>query len=465
MNHAQIRRTLARGIAQVLAANALPVTLHDYQREMLESTTRWLHHAKGSRGAYVAQATGLGKTIEEAAIVSAAEELRVLIIVPTKVMVTQFMRDLIGFTEGTIAHASSLKDITGKAGEIIATHWRGQRHDVLITTDETFKTQASLIKRELDPHVIIWDECHWSYTEKAQAALGVFPEAVIICFSATPDYLTTTAKPGYIPVTLDNGQVLYGPPEKFARTYYPECLDERTARWGIQHGRLASLAWGELDFALNLDDVKVVEGPGGMDFDQTALQAVMQKNWPFVVQVVRKLYLSGQYQLADRFSAAVCPGINEAQVLAEELRGIGLAAEVITQKTKDVERDAILEKGKRGELQFLSSVFVLREGWNAPNAEVAMMLRPTKSRVLYVQFMGRVLRLYGEKVALVLDPHYQNTRFAPLSAPVLFGTPGQVVYKGGILVGETRGGRQPISPYSLGQLEPVLTVEPLEIEY
>ena len=461
MTNDKIRSALAIGIGKVLGANALPVTLYDYQRETLESAMRWLVRPGAPSRAYVAQATGLGKTIEEAALVAACEGLRVLVIVPTKIMVTQFVRDLAGYTEGKMAHASSLKDIADRTGTVIASHWKGVRHDVLVTTDETFKAKTALIKSELDPHVIIWDECHWSYTPKAQAALAAFPEAIVIAFSATPDYLTTTAKRDSVPVTLDNGQVLYGAPDKFARAYYPELLDERTARWGIQHKRLAPLAWGELDFTLELDDVPVVDGPGGMDYDQAALQNVMRTNWPFVVTAVRKLYESGQYQLATRFSAAVCPGVHEAETLAEELRGIGLAAEVISQKTKDAERDAILGRGARGELQFLSSVFVLREGWNAPNAEVAMMLRPTKSRVLYVQFMGRPLRLFGDKVALVLDPHYQNTRFAPLSAPVLFGTPGQVVRGGDILVGGTGA----ISPYLLDNLRPILTVKPLEIEY
>ena len=164
------------------------------------------------------------------------------------------------------------------------------RHDVLVTTDETFKAKTALIKSELDPHVIIWDECHWSLHSqgagRTRSLSGSDRDRVL----RDSDYLTTTAKRDSVPVTLDNGQVLYGAPDKFARAYYPELLDERTARWGIQHKRLAPLAWGELDFTLELDDVPVVDGPGGMDYDQAALQNVMRTNWPFVVTAVRKLY-------------------------------------------------------------------------------------------------------------------------------------------------------------------------------
>ncbi|MDO8505481.1 MAG: DEAD/DEAH box helicase family protein [bacterium] len=466
MRHAQIRKILATSIVKMLARNNLPFPLYGYQTETLKATIRWLNRARGPRRAYVSQATGLGKTVEYSAIVRACRKLRVLVIVPSKQLVEQSIRGLIQFTDGTIAHASSLKDITDK-GEVVAKHWKGQQHDVLVTTDETFKLRFALIKSEIDPQLIIWDECHWAYTHNAQRALDHFPEAVIIGWSATPNYLTTTAKVDYAPVTLDNGQVLYGAPERFARTYFPELLDERSVRWGIEQNYLASLAWGQLDFKLNLDDVPVVDGPGGMDFDQAELQRVMRENWDFIIQTIRNLYQSGQYELAKRFSAAICPGVAEAYAIAEALNGIGLDTACITNKTRDAERTKILERSNAGKVQFLSSVFALREGWDSPNAEVAMMLRPTKSRVLYMQFMGRVLRLFGRKVALVLDPHYQNSRFAPLSAPILFGTPGQTVYDGDILVGRQRSARsrKQISPYVLKRLKPVLTIEKIEIEY
>lgn len=465
MNHIQIRRALARSLTRTLALNHLPVSLHPYQTETLESTVRWLKRPRAPRRAYVAQATGLGKTVEYSTIVRACQGLRVLVIVPGKTLVEQSIQDLVGFSEGTIAHASSLTTITDGEGVELAKHWKGQQHDVVVTTDDTFKVRYELIRRELDPHVIIWDECHWAYTEKAQRALDHFPESVVVGFSATPDYLTTTAKSDSVPVTLDNGQVLYGAPDKFARAYFPECLDERSVRWGIENDFLAPLAWGQLNFKLPLDEIRIVNGPAGMDYDQAELQHVMRENWDFIVQTIRKLYKSGQYALAKRFSAAVCPGVHEAGSIAEELRGIGIVAESITEKTKDTEARNIIARGKKGELQFLSSVFKLREGWNSPNAEVAMMLRPTKSRVLYMQFMGRVLRLFRNKVALVLDPHYQNTRFAPLSAPILFEKPGQEVFDGDLLVNTRKKGRKPISPYLLRKLEPVLTVEKLEIEY
>jgi superfamily II DNA or RNA helicase len=472
MKHASIRRRLATDLAAMLTSGNLPVTLYPYQTETFESTINWLEDKKGSRRGYVAQATGLGKTVEFAALIQACEGLRVLVIEPSKQLVEQTVRRLVGFTKGKIAHASSLNHIRNNKGEVIASRWKDKNHDVLVTTDETFKLSFPRIKTDLDPDVIVWDECHWAYTVQAQAALLLFPEAVVIGFSATPDYLGTVAKATYAPVTLDNGQVLYGDPNKFARTHFGQLLDERTARWGIQNNWLAPLAWGQLEFGFSLDDVPTVQRPEGMDYDPAALQKVMATNWSFVIKMIQKLYLSGQYDLGRRFSAAICPGVLQAQALAHAVNKLGVPAACITGATKDADRDRILKECSEGRIGLLTSVFVLREGWDAPNAEVAMMLRPTKSRVLYVQFMGRVLRKFGKKIALVMDPHYSNTQFSPLSAPVLFGEPGQEVRDGGYLIRPPvitePGGEPSREPYwvrNMDKLAPVLKVQPLEIEY
>jgi superfamily II DNA or RNA helicase len=469
MKHTAIRQRLAADLAAMLTAGSLPITLFPYQRETFESKISWLEDKKGLRRGYVSQATGLGKTIEFAALISACAGLRVLVIEPGKQLVEQTVRRLVGFTSGTIAHASSLRHIRDAKNEIIASRWKDKSHDVLVTTDETLKLSFRRIKTELDPHVIVWDECHWAYTAQAQAALQAFPEAIIIAFSATPDYLGTVAKANYVPVTLDNGQVLYGDPNRFARAHFGQLLDERTARWGIHNDWLAPLAWGQVEFQFSLEDVPTVQRPEGMDYDPAALQKLMAENWPFVIRVIRDLYLSGQYDLGRRFSAAICPGVTEAYALADAINKIGVPSACITNKTPDTERDKILTASSKGHIGLLTSVFVLREGWDAPNAEVAMMLRPTKSRLLYMQFMGRVLRKYRDKIALVLDPHYQNTQFSPLSAPVLLGEPEQEIADGGYLVRpkvkEGAGSILPRLPYWVRRFHPVLKIQPLEMEY
>ncbi|MCE9586184.1 DEAD/DEAH box helicase family protein [Candidatus Uhrbacteria bacterium] len=469
MNHSEIRIEIARRLAGLLDGTIkLPKELRPYQNETIAAMKRWLEDPKGSKRSYVSHATGLGKTLIFASVVTACAGLRTLVVVPSKVLIEQTARELYIFTGGMIGHVSSLTNIEDENGEVISMKGH-DLFDVVLITDASLAKHGWKIAKEFDPHLVIRDECHWTYAEKRQKTMDSYPESVTIGFTATPDYLTNQARSSYIPVTLDNGQVLYAPEDRLARNHYGTCLDERTVRWGIEEGYLSPLAWGHVEFDFSLDGIGTELGEDGPDFRQEDLHALLSEKWQFMQDTVTELYKSGQYGLAGRQVFAVCHNVEAANQMADALRGIGVAAACITGKTRDIERNAILGAFKSGGIKFVSSVMVLREGWNAPNAEVCLMLRPTKSRVFYVQSMGRVLRVPEDgsaKVALVIDALYQNTAFAPLSAPVLFGYPGQEIGSGDILInalGDASKVKE--SPYRTGLVKPrLITIEAIEIE-
>lgn len=162
-----------------------------------------------------------------------------------------------------------------------------------------------------------------------------------------------------------------------------------------------------------------------------------------------------------------------ADELARAIAAMGVPSACITGHTPAHERNRILRAYSRNEIRLLTSVMVLREGWDAPNAEVCLMLRPTKSRVLYVQTVGRVLRpsIDGrDKVALVLDGHFMDTTYEPLSAPVLFAPVGTGVTMGDIILQVNRGAKGPArpvapSPYLSFGSGKIYRVEPIAVEY
>ncbi|MBI2551878.1 DEAD/DEAH box helicase [Candidatus Uhrbacteria bacterium] len=472
MQHPDIRRALAERLQALLESQErLPIKPRPYQSETLGRTAQWLEDFGGTRRGYVSQATGLGKTWLFSAMVSHCTGLRTLIVVPTKVLIEQTARFVVQFTGGLIGHLSGLKQIRRADGEVVAV--RGHEHsDVVITTDESFIKHAGKIASEFGPHLIVWDECHWGYTAEAQRALAAFPEAVVIGFSATPDYLGTAARGGFVPVTLDNRQVLYGDPQRLAATHFGTLIDERTVRWGIENQWLAPFAWGMLECNIALDQLPTALTGAGMDYSENALQTLMSRHWSTIVEVVRRLYADAQYTLAQRQVFAVCPSVKTAEALAKAIHESGVRSACITAATSDTERNVVLASYATGEIKFLTSVMVLREGWDAPNAEVCLMLRPTKSRVLYLQSMGRVLRPAangGRKVALVVDAFSQSEKFSALSAPVLFGEPGKSVRERAILLGPklpTADAPEETSPYLPEGVQPRLVfVHPLQIEY
>lgn len=93
-----------------------------------------------------------------------------------------------------------------------------------------------------------------------------------------------------------------------------------------------------------------------------------------------------------------CVTIDHAEKMAQVMRryvwnGIPVTAETITQKTPEDERDVINKRFQEGRLQFLVGVGVFTEGYDAPRAAVIAMMRPTKSRALATQMVGRGTRV------------------------------------------------------------------------
>lgn len=87
------------------------------------------------------------------------------------------------------------------------------------------------------------------------------------------------------------------------------------------------------------------------------------------------------------------PDVETATDVAAQFNAAGVPAEVVSAKTPDADRVAILAKFKRRELLQLVNVDLFGEGFDLPAIEVVSFGRPTESFGLYVQQFGRVLRL------------------------------------------------------------------------
>ncbi len=82
----------------------------------------------------------------------------------------------------------------------------------------------------------------------------------------------------------------------------------------------------------------------------------------------------------------------------------GIECGFVTGETPTDERDAILARFKAGALKYLCNVNVLTTGFDAPNIDCVVLVRPTLSAGLYYQMVGRGFRLHPSKQnCLVLD--------------------------------------------------------------
>ena len=114
-------------------------------------------------------------------------------------------------------------------------------------------------------------------------------------------------------------------------------------------------------------------------------------------------------------SAWFCPDIRIAEITEQRLLDIGINASIITAGTPIKERRRILTGHDTGEIEALVSVGVLTEGWDNPACNIIVHMRPTLSKVLWGQSVGRGLRSApGKKECVVIDVSSNWTTFGPV---------------------------------------------------
>lgn len=118
-------------------------------------------------------------------------------------------------------------------------------------------------------------------------------------------------------------------------------------------------------------------------------------------------------------------GVDHAQQVADQLRGMGIATACVTGDTDKGDRDQSIRAFKAQQLRCLTSVGVLTTGFDAPHVDLIAMLRPTLSTGLYVQMLGRGTRIAeGKDNCLVLDFSGNVRRHGPVDAIEVRGGKG-----------------------------------------
>lgn len=99
-------------------------------------------------------------------------------------------------------------------------------------------------------------------------------------------------------------------------------------------------------------------------------------------------------------------GISHCEHVRDEIRSRGIACEMLTGKTPTEERNHIIawHKERAQEPRCLVNVSVLTTGYDNPHIDLLVFMRPTRSPVLYIQMIGRAMRIApGKHDAIVLD--------------------------------------------------------------
>ncbi len=117
-----------------------------------------------------------------------------------------------------------------------------------------------------------------------------------------------------------------------------------------------------------------------------------------------------------------CRSIEEACALSEKFNDRGFNTEALCGKDSAKKREtAVLrleQQGRKGGLDYIFTVDIMNEGIDIPAVNQIIMLRPTKSAIIFVQQMGRGLRKYPDKeYVVILDfiGNYRNNFMIPIA--------------------------------------------------
>lgn len=119
-----------------------------------------------------------------------------------------------------------------------------------------------------------------------------------------------------------------------------------------------------------------------------------------IVSVLKEYFTSGEASL--RQGVIFCVNVNHANEMAKLLNHAGITAASYTRQTKNPMM--VMEDFKQKKIRFLCACNMISEGWDYPELGILVMARPTLSKVLYLQQIGRGLRKTDvKKNVIVID--------------------------------------------------------------
>lgn len=370
------------------------ITLRDYQLEAVQA----LHDAiaEGVRRPAIVLATGGGKTVVFSHIIP-----QIVPLSPqrgNKTLVLAHKEELVRQAAKVIKQMSPELNV-----EIDMRTLKPSEHaDVIVGSVPTLVRASRLEKyNPMDFKTIIIDECHHATALSWVKILTYFNahtpelEIYVLGFTAT--------------LERSDGQNL--------GLIFDKVVFERTLMQMIKNKELVNVKFSTIGAKIDLSNVSAKKH----DYDVSSLSEAM--NDPDVNDRVALSYIKLQKEYNFKSTLIFCVDINHCKTLCSVLQGLGVNAQYVTGTTTKHERQAIIEDFKNGKIEVLCNVQVFTEGTDIPNIDCLVLARPTKSRILLIQMIGRGLRLHeGKENCHVIDIA-DTIGTGVQSVPTLFSLP------------------------------------------
>ena len=159
----------------------------------------------------------------------------------------------------------------------------------------------------------------------------------------------------------------------------------------------------------------------GKDYNYADLEKtlIVESRNELIVSTLKKYFFPREnfYKQGILF----CVNVSHCKKLERLMTAAGFAAKAVY--GGNPHNDEIFAQYAEKKIQFLISCQLISEGWDSPQTEVVVMARPTLSKVLYTQQIGRGVRKYpGKECLYVIDvvDNYEG-KLSPMNFNALFG--------------------------------------------
>ena len=332
------------------------IELRDYQQEATKNLQKM--REDGKTIALLYHATGVGKTITAATDAKAVGG-RTLFLVNALKLASQAQE-----TFAKVWPEATLGEYTGSQKDMTQTV-------IFATVQSISKDLEKFSPTDFD--YLIVDECHHAAANTYQKIFTYFHPKFILGLTATPE-------------RSDGEDML----ELFQNVAHK--MDLKTA---VERGVLVPIRCIRVKTNIDLTDVRI----NGIKYNSQDLESklfIPERN-----QLIVDTYLK---YVNGKKTVIFCASVDHAAEIAKLLRDSGVKAEAVSGRDRVEVREKILKDYETGSTNVLCACDLLNEGWDSPHTTVLFMARPTMSKTIYLQQLGRgTRRCPGKEDLLVVD--------------------------------------------------------------
>lgn len=347
---------------QTGAAIECTYDLYDYQSDALDKISQVREN--GDTIALLYHATGTGKTVT-----AAADAKRVA-------GKTLFLVNALKLADQAQERFNEVWS-EAKTGLYTGSQRPDGEMDVLFATIQSVVNHID----EFSPHqfdYIIVDECHHAASKSYATILSYFKPAFTLGLSATPE-------------RADGEDIL----EIFKNVAHK--MDLQSA---VKRGILAPVRCFRVKTNIDLSNVRI----NGIRYNNLDLETKL------LIPERNKLICDIWEEYArEKKTVIFCASVQHAECIAGLLQERGLTAQAVSGRIPEKERNRILNSYESGKVSVLCACDLLNEGWDSPATEVLFMARPTMSKTIYLQQLGRGLRKFAGKESLLVFDFVDNS--------------------------------------------------------